>query len=61
MIEFKTANKDQIKHMYKRFVPDKMDQFNDFYKSIKNIKLTIYSTIFSNIWIVKTFLNLLMN
>ena len=40
MIEFKTANKDQIKHMYNRFVPDKMDQFNDFYKSIKNIKLT---------------------
>ncbi len=26
--------------MYQRFVPDKMEQFNDFYKHVKCLKIT---------------------
>ena len=40
MVEFKYANRDQIHHMYQRFVPDKMDQFTDFYKHVKCLKIT---------------------
>ena len=40
MIEFKYANREQVHHMYQRFIPDKMNQFNDFYKHIKCLKLT---------------------
>lgn len=40
MIEFKYATRDQIHHMYQRFVPNKMEQFNDFYKHVKCLKIT---------------------
>ena len=40
MVEFKYANRDQIHHMYQRFVPDKVEQFNDFYKHVKCLKIT---------------------
>jgi chaperone BCS1 len=40
MVEFKYANRDQIHHMYQRFVPEKMDQFTDFYKHVKCLKIT---------------------
>lgn len=40
MVEFKYANRDQIHHMYQRFLPDKMEQFTDFYKHIKCLKIT---------------------
>ena len=40
MVEFKYANRDQIHHMYQRFLPEKMEQFTDFYKHIKCLKIT---------------------
>ena len=40
MVEFKYANRDQIHHMYQRFIPEKMEQFTDFYKHVKCLKLT---------------------
>lgn len=40
MVEFKYANRDQIHHMYQRFLPEKMEQFIDFYKHIKCLKIT---------------------
>ena len=38
--KFDYANKNQIKKMFETFIPSQLEKFNDFYKQIKNLKLT---------------------
>ena len=40
VVHFDFANKGQIKHMYERFIPEQIDQFDEFYKKIKHCKIT---------------------
>lgn len=38
--EFGYANKNQIKKMFETFIPNQVESFPEFYKKIKNLKLT---------------------
>jgi SpoVK/Ycf46/Vps4 family AAA+-type ATPase len=38
--EFGYANKNQIKKMFETFIPNQVDSFPEFYKKVKNLKLT---------------------
>lgn len=52
LIELDYADKEQIRHMYERFVPNLKDQFNKFYSLVKNKKLTtsvLQDYLFTNI------------
>ena len=52
IIELDYADKEQIRHMYDRFVPKLKDQFNKFYSLVKNKKLTtsvLQDYLFTNI------------
>ena len=63
MIEFKYANREQVHHMYQHFIPDKMNQFNDFYKHIKCLKLqqVFFKIIYLQTWMKKILLEILQN
>jgi SpoVK/Ycf46/Vps4 family AAA+-type ATPase len=39
-IGFKYSNKRQIKTMFEKFLPKQKDKFTEFYKQIKNLKIT---------------------
>ena len=39
-MEFKYSNKNQIKAMFDKFMPNKKDQFKEFYSVVKNFKVT---------------------
>lgn len=39
-IHFDYATKNQIQHMYDRFLPNQKDNFKDFYKKVKHCKIT---------------------
>jgi hypothetical protein len=39
-IEFGYSNKNQVKKMYEIFLPNQIDNFVEFYKKVKNLKLT---------------------
>ena len=52
LIELDFADKEQIRHMYHRFVPHLKDQFDKFYSLIKNKKITtsiLQDYLFTNI------------
>jgi len=52
-IEFKYSTKIQIKAMFDKFIPLQKDKFDDFYKSIKHLKLTtaiLQQYLFGNIY-----------
>jgi len=52
IIELDYADKEQIQHMYDRFVPNLKEQFNKFYSLVKNKKLTtsvLQDYLFTNI------------
>jgi SpoVK/Ycf46/Vps4 family AAA+-type ATPase len=38
--EFGYANKNQIKKMFETFIPNQIESFDEFYKKIKNLKIT---------------------
>ena len=40
VVHFDFANKGQIKHMYERFIPNQIENFDNFYKKIKHCKIT---------------------
>jgi hypothetical protein len=40
VIHFDFATKAQIQHMYERFIPTQIDNFDGFYKKIKHCKIT---------------------
>ena len=39
-MEFKYSTKSQVEVMFKKFLPNQADIFNEFYKKIKHHKLT---------------------
>ena len=52
IVHFDYANKEQIEHMYLRFIPNQKDNFNEFYKNIKRLKITtaaLQQFLFTNI------------
>ena len=40
VVHFDFATKGQIRHMYERFIPAQIDNFDTFYKKIKHCKIT---------------------
>ena len=40
IVHFDYATKEQINHMYARFLPNQLGAFKEFYKKIKNYKIT---------------------
>ena len=52
IVHFDYSNKEQIEHMYLRFIPNQKDNFNTFYKKIKHLKITtaiLQQFLFTNI------------
>lgn len=52
-VEFKYSTKKQIKTMFEKFIPSQKDKFDEFYKSIKHLKLTtaiLQHYLFGNIY-----------
>ena len=39
-VEFKYCNKNQIKKMYEVFLPNQLDNFDDFYNKVKRLNIT---------------------
>jgi len=39
-LKFKYSTKKQVEAMFKRFFPDQIDKFKDFYKAVKSLNLT---------------------
>ena len=52
IVHFDYSNKEQIEHMYLRFIPKQKEHFNVFYKKIKHLKITtavLQQFLFTNI------------
>tara|TARA_Y100000591_G_C21820815_1_gene693493 strand:+ start:663 stop:1808 length:1146 start_codon:yes stop_codon:yes gene_type:complete len=51
-LEFKYSCKQQVEAMFKRFLPNQVDKFKEFYKAVKSLNLTtaiLQQYLFSNI------------